>query len=200
MGADSQILISISRTYGSGGHAIAAKIAEDFGLPLYDRNLLEHMTNDKVIKNDFYQTIDDRPHIWKHSRSVRGYSNSLEENLLELQFDYLRKKADAGESFVIVGRCSETALAGRPGLVSVFVNGDSEARLSRIMEIQGLNKREAAGKIKRVDNARKAYHNKFGKGPWGDSRGYDLCINSTRLGIEGTAQMLEKYIEARREM
>lgn len=197
---EKQVLISVSRTYGSAGHAIAAKIAEDLGLPLYDRNLLEQMTNEKVIKNDEFKKVDDRPHIWMGSRRVRGYSNSVEENLLELQFDYLRKKADAGESFVIVGRCSETALAGREGLISIFVNGDSEARLARIMEIQKLSKREAAGKIKRVDNARKTYHNRFSKGRWGDSRGYDLCINSTRLGVEGTAELLEKYIEARRKV
>ena len=72
-----QLLLSISRTYGSGGHAIAAKIAKDLGLPLYDRNLLEKMADEKVIKNDEFRKVDDRPHIWMRSRKVRGYSNSL---------------------------------------------------------------------------------------------------------------------------
>lgn len=197
---EKQVLVSISRTYGSGGHAIAAKIAEDLGLPLYDRNLLEKMADEKVIKNDEFRKVDDRPHIWMHSRNVRGYSNSLEENLLELQFDYLKKKAKEGESFVIVGRCSETALKDFEGLISVFVNGDKEARLERIMSIQKLARGDAANKIKRVDRMRKMYHDRFGKKGWGDSSAYDLCINSTKLGIEGTALMLEKYIEARQEV
>ena len=197
---EKQVLVSISRTYGSGGHAIAAKIAEDLGLPLYDRNLLEKMADEKVIKNDEFRKVDDRPHIWMRSRNVRGYSNSLEENLLELQFDYLKKKAKEGESFVIVGRCSETALKDFEGLISVFVNGDKEARLERIMSIQKLAKGDAANKIKRVDRMRKMYHDRFGKKGWGDSSAYDLCINSTKLGIEGTALMLEKYIEARQEV
>ncbi len=197
---EKQVLVSISRTYGSGGHAIAAKIAEDLGLPLYDRNLLEKMADEKVIKNDEFRKVDDRPHIWMRSRNVRGYSNSLEENLLELQFDYLKKKAKEGESFVIVGRCSETALKDFEGLISVFVNGDKEARLERIMSIQKLARGDAANKIKRVDRMRKMYHDRFGKKGWGDSSAYDLCINSTKLGIEGTALMLEKYIEARQEV
>ncbi len=197
---EKQLLLSISRTYGSGGHAIAAEIAKDLGLPLYDRNLLEKMADEKVIKNDEFRKVDDRPHIWMRSRKVRGYSNSLEENLLELQFEYLKKKAEEGESFVIVGRCSETALQGYEGLISVFVNGDRDARLERIMSIQKLNKKDAANKIKRVDRTRKMYHDRFGKKGWGDSSAYDLCINSTRLGVEGTAHMLEKYIEARLEL
>ena len=197
---EKQLLLSISRTYGSGGHAIAAEIARDLGLPLYDRNLLEKMADERVIKNDEFRKVDDRPHIWMHSRKVRGYSNSLEENLLELQFEYLKKKAEEGESFVIVGRCSETALQGYEGLISVFINGDRDARLERIMSIQKLNKKDAINKIKRVDRTWKMYHDRFGRQGWGDSSAYDLCINSTRLGIEGTARMLEKYIEARREL
>lgn len=197
---EKQILISISRTYGSGGHAIAAKIAEELGLPLYDRNLLEKMSEDQVIKNDEYKKVDDRPHIVMPSRRVRGYSNSMVDNLLELQFDYLRKMADAGESFVVVGRCSEMALKKYPGLISVFVTGDMEARIHRISELQHLKKRDAANKIKRVDKARRAYHDRFSKKHWGDPSGYDLCINSTRLSIDGTAAILEKYIEAREEM
>ena len=195
-----QLLLSVSRTYGSGGHAIAAKIAGDLGLPLYDRNLLEKMADEKVIKNDEFRKVDDRPHIWMRSRKVRGYSNSLEENLLELQFEYLRKKAQEGESFVVVGRCSESALREFDGLISVFVNGDKEARLDRIMSIQKLGKGDAANKIRRVDRMRKMYHDRFGKKGWGDSSAYDLCINSTKLGIEGTAEILEKYIEARQEI
>lgn len=197
---EKQLLISISRTYGSGGHAIAAQIAEDLGLPLYDRNLLERMSEDQVIKNDEYKKIDDRPHFAMPSRKVRGYSNSMVDNLLELQFDYLRKMADRGESFVVVGRCSEMALKHYPGLISVYVTGDMEARIRRISEIQKLKKRDAANKIKRVDKMRRAYHDRFSKRRWGDPGGYDLCINSTRLSVEGTAKLLEKYIEARTEL
>lgn len=197
---DKQLLISISRTYGSGGHAIAAKIAEDLGLPLYDRNLLERMSEEHIIKNDEYKKVDDRPHIVMPSRRVRGYSNSMVDNLLELQFDYLRKLAEQGESFVIVGRCSEMALKQHPGLISVFVTGDFEARIRRISEIQKLKKRDAANKIKRVDKMRRAYHDRFSKKHWGDPSGYDLCINSTRLSVDGTASILEKYIEARMEV
>lgn len=197
---EKQLLISISRAYGSGGHAIAAIIAEKLGLPLYDRNLIEQMTEEKVIKNEGFRKVDDRPHFWGMSRRVRGYSNSLEDNLMELQFDYLRKIADEGKSFVVVGRCSETALKDYDGLISIFVSGHWENRVQRIMDLQGLSKREALNKIKRVDKMRMTYHNRYGTHKWGSAIGYDLCINSSYLGVEGTAEHLEKYIEARRNV
>ena len=197
---EKQVLISISRTYGSGGRAIAAKIAADLGLPLYDRNLLEQMTDERVIKTEEYKHVDDRPHIWMHSRKVRGYSNSIEDNLMELQFDYLRKKADEGQSFVIVGRCAESALKDYPGLISIFVSGNWENRIERIMELQNLGRKEALNKIRRVDKARMTYHNRYSKHKWGTAIGYHLCINSSFLGVDGTTEVLEKYIEDRRKM
>lgn len=200
MSEEKQVLISISRAYGSGGHVIAAKIAEDLGLPLYDRNLLERMTQDSVIKNSGFDHVDDRPHIWKHSRRVRGYSNSLEDNLRELQFKYMQDLAKKGDSFVIVGRCSETALKDFDGLISIFVSGNPDARVKRIMELQNLSQKDALNKIKRVDKARMTYHNRYSKYPWGTAIGYQLCINSSFLGVDGTTEIIEKYIEERRKM
>ena len=99
-----QLIISVGREFGSGGYAIAEELARRFELPLYDNNLLEHL----LRKGDFSrkpEKHDERPKNRLFSRTVRGYSNSMQENLANMQFDYLKKKAAAGESFVIVGRC-----------------------------------------------------------------------------------------------
>lgn len=120
-----------------------------------------------------------------------------QENVAEMQFQYLQKLAAEGQSFVVVGRCAEIKLKENPGLISIFVLGDRESKESRIMELQGISREDARQMLKRMDWQRKSYHNYYCKGKWGDSRNYDLSINSSRLGIEGTVDMLETYIRKR---
>lgn len=192
-----QVIIAISREFGSGGHAIAEQVAKDMGLKLYDRNILEEIASEKSTKAEVLEKYDEKPRNYILTRRVRGYSNSMAENLAEMQFEYLKKKADSGESFVIVGRCAETVLHENRGLISIFILGDRVAKIKRIEEKYALSESEAKAKMNRHDKHRKMYHNKYSKYKWGDSRNYDVCINSSRLGVEGTAKALEEYIKDR---
>ncbi len=131
------------------------------------------------------------------TRRVGAFSNSMEAILAEMQFDYIRKKADSGESFVIVGRCAETVLSGHKGLISIFVVGDELAKIDRIKEVYHLSESDAIAKIRRHDKKRKQYHNRHSSFRWGDSRYYDVCINSSKLGLERTGAALENYIKER---
>ena len=194
-----QLIISVGREFGSGGHVIAEELARRFELPLYDNNLLEHIAEEKEISHESLKKYDERPKNRLFSRTVRGYSNSMQENLANMQFDYLKKKAAAGESFVIVGRCSETILKGFDGLVTIFVLGDPDVKAERIRKVYGVSEEEARRMMKREDWNRKSYHNYYCKGKWGDSRNYYFSINSSRLGIEKTVDMLENCIRARME-
>ena len=192
---DKQILISISREYGSRGREIAIKVAEDMGLPLYDRNILEEIAREKGTDPKNFQDIDEKPRNKLLTRRVKGHSNSMEENLALMQFEYLQNKADSGESFVVLGRCSETALKGREGLVSISVTGEMEAKIQHVTEKFSLSREEAIAKIRKHDVSRRRYHNHYSDFKWGDSRNYDVCINSSRLGPQGTAEVLEAYIQ-----
>lgn len=194
---EKQVIISINREFGSGGHAIAEQIAKDLNLPIYDRNMLDEIAKEKGIKAEHYEGFDEKPKIPLISRSVRGHSNSVEEHLAEMQFEYLKKKADSGESFVVVGRCSETVLADNENLISIFVLADRSNKVARVSEKYQLSTGDAVSKMNRHDRNRKYYHNSHSPYRWGDSRGYDLCINSSRLGLEGTVKMIEHYIECR---
>lgn len=194
---EKQVIISINREFGSGGHAIAEQIAKDLNLPIYDRNMLDEIAKEKGIKAEHYEGFDEKPKIPLFSRSVRGHSNSVEEHLAEMQFEYLKKKADSGESFVVVGRCSETVLADNENLISIFVLADRSNKVARVSEKYQLSTGDAVSKMNRHDRNRKYYHNSYSPYRWGDSRGYDLCINSSRLGLEGTVKMIEHYIECR---
>lgn len=125
-----QLIISIGREYGSGGHRIAEELAKRFGLTFYDYHMLGEIALDKKVDVKTLEKFDELPKIPFFSRTVKGYSNSPQENIANLQFDFLRKKADEGESFVIVGRCAETILKENPNLISFFVLGICRTRLN----------------------------------------------------------------------
>lgn len=192
-----QLIISVGREFGSGGHVIAETLAKRFDLPLYDSNILESIAQERNVDAKTLHRYDEVPRNILFSRRVREYSTSAEENIAQMQFEYLKKKADEGESFVVVGRCSETKLAGTPGLITIFVLGDIPVKTARIMKLHNLTEKEAKNMIEKQDRQRKMYHNYYVKGKWGDSRNYDLSINSSRMGIEKTADFLENYIKER---
>jgi cytidylate kinase len=192
-----QVIIAISREYGSGGHYIAAQLAERFGIALYDHNLLDEMCRQKGMDPSKLSMYDEVPKKKFLSRSVRGMSNSPEEAVANLQFDFLRDKAGSGESFVIVGRCAEHVLRANSNMIPIFILGDADAKVKRIETVRQMNEQQAKEAIARHDAKRKAYHNHYCEIKWGDSRHYDMCVNSSKLGLDKTADMLENYIKER---
>lgn len=196
---EKQLIISVGREYGSGGHEIAEKLAKHYGIQLLDHNLLDEIAAKKNVKMDHLRELDEKHKNPLSSRTVRGYSSSPEENMLYLQFDYLREKADSGESFVIVGRCSETILKQYDCMVSIFILADREKRIERIMRLYHLTESQAAKKIREKDMNRRRYHNSFCVGKWGNCRNYDVSLNSSKLGIDGSVKLLTDYIDRRRQ-
>ena len=173
-----QLIISISREYGSGGHEIARKLSDRLELAFYDRCMLDEIAEQMNADVSDFHKYDEKP------------GN-------QFQFDYIRKKAENGESFVVVGRCSENVLKDYDCLISVFVTGDKEHKIQRVMEHFDLSESEAYTKMRRHDRTRKQYHNRYSEGKWGDATYYDMCINSSPLGIEKTVNVLENYVKER---
>ncbi|MBP5325426.1 MAG: cytidylate kinase-like family protein [Pseudobutyrivibrio sp.] len=188
-----QFIISVGREYGSGGHQIASILSERFNIPMYDRNMLDQMAEKNGIDSEELHKHEEMKHQGLH-RTVRGHSSSVQDTIAQLQFDFIREKAASGESFVVVGRCAENVLRDNPALISIFVRGDEAAKTERICRLYKLNKLEAKAKMFRHDKKRKAYHNYYSKMKWGDSRGYDFCVNSSLMGVEATAEALYKMI------
>ena len=196
---EKQLIISVGREYGSGGHEIAEKLSGHYGIQLFDHNLLDEIAAKKNLNMEHLKGLDERRKNPLSSRTVRGFSSSPEENLLYLQFDFLRDKADSGESFVIVGRCSETILKQYDSLISIFVLGDRDKKIERVMRLYQLTESQAVRKIREKDMKRRRYHNSKKKKKWGDSRNYDISLNSSKLGIDGTVELLTDYIDRRRQ-
>lgn len=195
---DKQFIVAIGREFGSGGHEIGKQLAAKLGVNFYDRNLLDHMWDGLDIDADEFEKYDEKSKTPFITRRVRGHSSSIEDNLAHLQFEFIKEKANSGESFVIVGRCAEAVLRNHPGLISVFIMADEPFKLKRIEEKFDLSPRKAENKMIRHDYNRKKYHNTYSQYKWGDSRGYDICMNSARLDIEGTVESLYRYVQDRR--
>lgn len=192
-----QLIISVGREFGSGGHEIAQKLADIYEIPLYDHNLLDKVAEAKDIDHQHLKEFDESKRNKLFSRTVKGLTNSPEQNVANMQFDYLKEKAKNGESFVIVGRCSETILKDYQGLISIFILGDPDVKAQRIMKLYNMSFSEAQNFMKEKDSKRKRYHNSHCEGKWGDSRNYDLSINSSKLTIEESIKIITDYIDVR---
>lgn len=192
-----QLIITVGREFGSGGHIIAVKLAEHFGIQLLDSNILAEVAKKSNTREEYLKKYDESARNLFFSRTVNGFSNSPEEIIAQMQFDYIKQKSDAGESFVVIGRCADYILRKNPALVRVFVLGDTEAKIKRTAEREGISEEKAKIRMEQADKRRKYFHNTHSENKWGDSRSYDITVNSSKLGLDSTAELLIKYIELR---
>ena len=196
-----QIIISIGREFGSGGHEIAERLAKHYNIPLYGKEIFDHIEENGSISADVAQFFDEKPvNPIFYPVSLDGSYLPLEQTVANHIFDFIRTKGEKEkESFVIVGRCAEYVLRDNPNMVSIFVLGDKEAKKQRVMEKYGLDEKAALNRMKKEDKMRKTYHNFYADGKWGDSRSYDICVNSATLGIDKTVESLIHYIDSFKE-
>jgi len=192
---DRQVIIAIGREYGSEGHEVGQKLAEKLGIQYYDRNLLDEFADKNDLDAELLQKYDEKRKLKFGSRTVRGYSNSPIENIAEIQAALLKGKAIDEDSFVIVGRCAEETLKDFDCLVSVFICSDKEVKVKHIMDKFKVSEKEALKKMRMFDKYRSQYHDHFCEGKWGYSGTYDLCLNSSRLGVDGTVDIIYEYIQ-----
>ncbi len=187
-----QVIISIEREFGSGGHKIAEAIAAEFGYKYYARNILAEMFGDNPDGVDALRAYEEKsdPIVTRH---VRGHSSATTETLAQMEFDFIRQRAESGESFVLVGRCGNSLLHDYPGLLTIFVMGDMYDKVMRVCDREGLNEKEAMARITKLDRMRKKFHDKYSDFKWGDSRAYDLSVNVSKLGLEETTRAVIGY-------
>lgn len=194
---DKQVIITVGREFGSGGIFVAEAIARDLDIPLYDKNILEELCEERGIPHEYLAEHNEKPRKVLFSRTVRGETNSPEQVLAEMQFEFLREKAKEGNSFVVLGRCAEEVLKDNPNLINLFILADPDWKMKRVMQNFNLSEEDALTKMKKTDKYRKYYHNSHCSGKWGDSRTYDLCINSSRLGLDKTIEEILHYVHSR---
>lgn len=200
---DQKILITVGRQIGSGGLQVARMVAEKLGVEVYDKNLLMITARESGIAPEFFDKLDEKPSVLgRFARFVglRGsvyvdsgvYSDSGNlsgDDLFALQSKVIRQIADAG-SGVFVGRCADYVLRDYPGLFSVFITADEEYRVGKVMEREGLSADDARKFIESSERRRAAYYNYYTFKTWGSSASYDISLNTSRFGLEATAELV----------
>lgn len=198
-------IITIGRQFGSAGHEIANFIANEYEIPLYDKGMLKRAAAESGICEELFEAHDEKPtnsflyslvmDTYSIGYSSGGYMDMpLNHKVFLAQFNAIKKIAEEG-ACVLVGRCADYALANYDNVVNVFIYADLEQRIRRIARIYDLTDAKAKELIIKTDKKRASYYNYYTNKTWGEAKGYDLCINSGVLGIEGTAKAIQEYIE-----
>ena len=193
------MVISIGRQHGSGGREIARLLAQELGIKCYDKEIVDEAAKHSDFSRDLINAYDEK-RMSAFMLHAGGYG--LNENfrlnmqVVSAQFDAIREIASKGDC-IFVGRCADYILRDRRDLVSVFILGDMDERLKCLERRQGLDEAAARKKIKEVDKDRSSFYKYYSDQVWGDAQNYDLCINSSRLGVEGTVKVIMDYIKTR---
>ena len=198
-------VITIGRQFGSGGREIGQKVAAHFDIKCYDKELLSRAAKESGFCEEMLENHDERPtnsflyNLVMDTYSF-GYNAShfvdmpISHKVFLAQFDTIKKIAAEGPC-VIVGRCADYALNDLKNCVHIFIYGDEETKINRIMGKYDLDASKAKDMCSKKDKQRQSYYNYYSSKKWGRADSYDLCINSSILGIEGTVKLLIQYIE-----
>ena len=199
----SKRIITISRQFGSGGHSIGEKVAEKLGIAFYDsEKLTQKIADETDFDISFIRENDEKAYSGMgmfFDLGIHGGTSftslSLYDQLYIAQHNAIREVAEK-EPCVIVGRCADYVLRNRADLVRIFIKADMPFRIKTIMQRKGLNEEQAKKLIKEVDKDRSSYYRYYTDQVWGDCEYYDLCIDSSRLGVDGAVKVIKAYIEA----
>ena len=200
-------VINIGRQLGSGGRNIADILSRHYGITAYDRKIIELAAKESGFGQEFFENADEKKsHGFFHSIfSNRAIANALGSNdsclsndaLFKVQSDIIRDLAEK-ESCIFIGRCADYILREHPRHINIFLTANLEDRIARMASEKGITAEQAEELIEKTDRRRADYYNYYSGKTWGASESYDLCINTSHLGHEGTAKMLIDYIELRK--
>lgn len=199
-----KFVINIGRQLGSGGKTVGEIIARRLGVRLYDKELINLAAEQSGLCPEVFEKADE-----KESRGVistmigylrapfvgddGGTANVLSNDaLFKIQSDVIREVA-ARESAVFVGRCADYILRENPRCVNVFITADDTDRIERIRRRQGVSAEEARAVMERIDAKRASYYDYYSSRTWGVASTYHLCVSTSVLGDEGTADFILEF-------
>lgn len=201
-----KVIISIGRQIGSGGRIIARMLAKEFDCRFYDKELLDLAAAESGFSKKFFEQADEQKGFFRSRFNLHiplvgeqsFYGNNFsQESLYKFQSDAVRRAADEEGNVVFVGRTADYILRDHPSAVNIFITANLEERIAVIMERHGLGHDEAQKYIQNKEAQRSSYYNYYTGKRWGHSESYDLCVNSSLLGLEATARFLADFIRQR---
>ncbi len=204
-----KIIYTIGREFGSGGRDIGRALAQKLDIPYYDKELLSRAADESGLCEEIFHMQDEKPtssFLYSLVTDTYSFSNYHGNSYLDMplgqkvflaQFDTIKRIASEG-SCVIVGRCADYALSEENSCVHAFIYADKNYRIKRVASELGIPEAKAKDMVCRTDKQRASYYNFYTNKKWGDSRSYDLSLNSEQLGIDGCVDMLIRYAELKK--
>lgn len=198
-------VITIERQCGSSGKIIGQKLAEELGIKCYDKELLALASKNSGFSEELFQSHDEKPTnsflyslvMDTHSLgfTTSGYMDMpINHKLFLAQFETIKKLA-LEEPCVIVGRCADYALSEYPNLISVFISAKDEDKIHLLKERYEIDDAKAKDIMVKTDKKRSSYYNYYSSKKWGDVRSYDLCVNSSSVGVDGAVRVIKCFVE-----
>lgn len=200
--SEKKTIISIGRQFGSGGKEVALRIGEKLGIPVYDNELISHAAEESGFSKDLFVKSDEKRSLFSVSSFFTSgrYGTIVDQyvsdhELFRIQSEVIRDIASKG-SAIFIGRCSDYILRELPKL-DVFITAPLEERVKRVCSRAKLSEEQAKSLIAKKDKTRETYYNYFTFKNWGVAGNYNLCIDSSILGIEGTADIVIEMAKKR---
>ncbi len=192
------MIITIGRQHGTNGKTIAVELSKKLGIPCYSREIVDEAAKNSNFSKEVLDSYDEKrvsPYVLT-TPDYPSFNETFHMNIevVSVQFDAIRTLAEKGDC-IFVGRCADYILRNRDDLVRVFIYGDYSNRVKNIMQRKDLTEDKAKKLIKEVDKDRASYYRYYTDQIWGDLDNYDLCVDSTRTGIEGTVAVIKAFID-----
>ena len=198
------IIINVGRQVGAGGQEIGRMLAQDFNAKFHDRELLNLAAKESGLSEKIFEQNDEKKGFFRGlfnigAPHVSGYKPDLsQESLFQFQSDAIRKAAKQG-SCVFVGRCADYVLRDFDNTVNIFITASMDYRVEQIMNKQHMNAEAARRFIEQGEGKRADYYNYYTGKKWGSAESYDLCIDSSKLGLVETEKLIAQFIRKRFE-
>ena len=203
-------VITIGRQYGSGGREIGKKLAEHYGIPFYDKDLLKIAAKDSGICEEMFENFDEKPTTsflyslvmdpYTLGYNATSFDMPLNQKVFLAAFETIKKIAEEGPC-VIVGRCADYALKDYENKLNVFVHAPLSFKKQRILaEKPSISPDKVKEEAIRMDKQRASYYNYYTSQKWGELKNYDLTIDSSIWGIDGTVEMIIQAIDLKEKM
>lgn len=195
---EKKLIITVGRQFGSGGKAVALELGKKLGIPVFDNELLTKAAQDSGFSAEFFAQSDEKRRFFSLSSifttaySSQANSYMSDKDIFSMQCETIRSIAEQGPA-IIVGRCADYVLRELDCTLDVFITAPQTVRVGRIVERLGLSDEKALELMERKDKGREEYYNYYTFGNWGVASTYDLCLDSSILGIEGTADFIIEY-------
>lgn len=185
-------IITISREFGSGGRTIGKKVAENLGIPCYDRELIHKIAQESGFAEEYIQDAGEYSPggFLASALSSRSFGPTNEDYLWEIQWKIITELAEK-ESCVIVGRCADYILRDKANCLTAFIHASMDYRADRIVRVYGEREVSPQERLRDKDKRRAAYHRFYTDMKWGDAKNYQITLDSGKLGIEQCVKILQ---------